>query len=179
MADDDSINFPAFLGIIIVLVMSLAGFFCGLEGIDRKIAQKNSGFLTKPEEITLGKTTFVLRQGTEVLLTPETKKPFLAVYVPKEEMSDEEADLFYDGLWEYHYCHRGVIGRSPIFVSFTNLNVPKDCYSTRFYCRIKNDWFSFSPYNRTLIVVNEVNLRLYKKEHDKIRNVELKEYWEK
>lgn len=179
MAEDKLINFPAFLLIVIVFVAGLSGFFCALEGIDKKVAQKHSILLTTPEEFTLGGTTFVLRPDTEILLTPETKKPYLAVYVPKEEMTDEDANLFYEGLWKYHHHSNSIFMSRLFFVSFTNLPVPNDCYSKTFYCRIKNDWFSFSTYNRTLIVVNEVNYELCKKEQDKIMDVKLKEYWGK
>ena len=179
MTEDKLINFPTFLLIVIVLVAGLAGLFSGLNAIDKKVGQKYSILVATPEEFTLGGTTFVLRPDTEILLTPETKKPYLAVYVPKEEMSDEEANLFYDGLWKYHNYSNGLSPRTPFFVSFTSLPIPNDCYSKMFYCRIKNDWFSFSTYNRTLIVVNEVNYQLCKKEQDKIMDVKLKEFWGK
>ena len=179
MTEDKLINFPVSLLIAIVGVLFLAGFFSGLEAIDKKVAQKHSILVATPEEFTLGGTTFVLRPDTEILLTPETKKPYLGVYVPKYEMSDEVANLFYDGLWKYHNCSNDLSPRGPFFVSFTSLPIPNDCYSKMFYCRIKNDWFSFSTYNRTLIVVNEVNYQLCKKEQDKIKDVKLKELWGK
>ena len=177
MTEDKLINFPVVLLIAIVCVLFLAGFFSGLNAIDKKVAQKHSILVATPEEFTLGKTTFVRKPDAEIFLTSETKSPYMGIYVPKEEMSDKDAKLFDECLWKYHYCCRGMRQCSPLLVCFTSTQY--DSFSERFYCRIKNDWFYFSRHNKTLIVINEVNYRQYKKEQDKIKNIELKEFWGK
>lgn len=148
---------------ICVLLILYPPYFWIKEYVNSVKWQKNSPVVNLNKEYQLGKITFVLTE--HLYYTPISETPYAAVYKPITPLTEEEEELLKDGLNSYFTS----FGRF-----FENLPQLGLLYTN---AKIKNDWFYYG--GGALVIINDANFRLKRKEEKKLHQQQLKEFWNK